>query len=235
MYKDERLKIEPKSHKTFKANWWNLLDADWAYNLCAFTNYSADKKGPFIFFFYTTSASPSKRASLDGSCLHLPAPQCRMPKDTSCWEWSAKTWTFRLGCPTTRCQSKNQVDLCLCRGQHNEQRAAVIFPRQSKLLEAKWESLGLSQPNLGLEEKSFTGQNVCCPAQKLQMWISMAYPTSDGGEYKLAARCGWKEVPGGAAWLPRSSKAPGGALCTLWGALPTPSLENLKNSLKHLC
>lgn len=50
--------------------------------------------------------------------------------------------------------------------------------------------------------------------------------------------CSSLRVKGGAwrsCWLPRSSKAPGGALCTLWGALPTPSLENLKNSLKHLC
>lgn len=209
-------------------------------SLCAFTNYSADKKGPFVLLFLTIPASPSEAASLGGSCLHqlssqeqlillshLPGPHCRMLKDPFCWGWSPRTGALRVDCPTTRCQSKNQLDLWLCRGQCNEQRAVVIFPQQPKLLETKWESLGQSQPNLGLEEKFLIGPSVCCPAQKLQMWITMAYPTTDRGEYNPVAHCRWKEVPREAVWISGSSKVPEGTLYTSWGALPTPSLHSL--------
>lgn len=138
--------------------------------------------------------------------LSPPRPQRRMPKDPSCWGWSPRTWPSRLDCPTTRCQSKNQLDLQLCKGQGNEQRAVVCFLQQSKLPEAKWENLGQLQPNLGLEEKFLIGPSVCCPAQNSQMWITMAYPTTDSGEYNLVARCRWKEVPWGAAWTASSSQ-----------------------------
>lgn len=187
--------------------------------LCAFTDYSADKKGPFVgFIFYYPSQSQwsSKprwlmlaQAELSGAAypsLSPPRPQCRIPKDPSCWGWSPRTWPSRLDCPTIRCQSKNQLDLQLCKGQGNEQRAVVCFLQQSKLPEAKWENLGQLQPNLGLEEKFLIGLSVCCPAQNSQMWITMAYPTTDSGEYNLVARCRWKEVPRGAAWIASSSQ-----------------------------
>lgn len=82
MYKDERLKIEPKNHKTFKGNWWNLLDADWVYVyecICVPLQIILQIRNVPSFFFSTTPDSPSKRARLDGhACAH-------QPQSAGCW------------------------------------------------------------------------------------------------------------------------------------------------------
>lgn len=222
--------------------------------LCAFTNYSAE--WTLYFLFSATPGSPSETAGLDGLYLHQLSSQEQflllyhlsgswygMSKDPFCWGWSPQgrasslVQVFKARLPYYKVQSKMQPDLWLCRGQCNEQRAVAIFLWESELLEAKWESLDQSQTKLDLEEKLLIGPGIYCPAQKPQVCIAMAYPTTDGGKYKLVARCRWKEVPQGAAWVPSSSKAPGGAMYMSWRALSASltTEPRLKKSLKYLC
>lgn len=201
--------------------------------LCAFRDCCADKKSPF-FFFPTISPSPSKRASLDGACLPLPVPQCRMPKDPSCWGCSP-TRTFSLGCPTTKMSKKKSSRF-------------VAVHKSMQWAESCGDPLSIIQIAGGQMRESGIATAKSRSGRKILHWtqyllsspeiadrVSIACPTTDGGEYKLAARYGWKEVPWGAVWVSRSSKAPAGALQALRGALPAPSLQNLKNSLKPLC
>lgn len=158
-----------------------------------------------------------------------------MPKDPSFWGCSPRTWTFSLGGPTTK-MSKKKSSKC------------VAVQKSMQWAESCGDLLSIIQIAGGQMRESETATAKFRSGRKILNWtqhllsspeiadgVSIAYPTTDGGEYRLAAHYGWKEVPWGAVWVSRNSKAPAGALQTSRGALPAPSLQNLKNSLKLLC